>query len=38
MEGGDWMNTGLIVLIVVAVVLGLLWWSRHQSNQKKRNR
>mgnify|MGYP001770153995 FL=1 len=32
------MNTGLIVLIVVAVVLGLLGGSRHQSNQKKRNR
>jgi hypothetical protein len=25
-----------IIIIVVAVVLGFLWWTRHQANQKKR--
>jgi ABC-type nitrate/sulfonate/bicarbonate transport system permease component len=32
------MSTGLVIAIVVAVVLGLLWWSRRQANRKKRNR
>jgi hypothetical protein len=30
------MNTVLIVAIVAAVVLGFLWWTRRQANQKKR--
>jgi UDP-N-acetylmuramyl pentapeptide phosphotransferase/UDP-N-acetylglucosamine-1-phosphate transferase len=32
------MQSGLIIAIVAAVVLGFLWWSRRQANQKKRNR
>jgi len=32
------MQPGVIIAIVVAVVLGFLWWSRRQANQKKRNR
>ena len=31
------MQTGLIIAIVAAVVLGFLWWTRHQANQKKRS-
>jgi UDP-N-acetylmuramyl pentapeptide phosphotransferase/UDP-N-acetylglucosamine-1-phosphate transferase len=32
------MQTGNIIAVVAAVVLGFLWWSRHQANQKKRKR
>ncbi len=32
------MSTGFIIALVVAVVLGLLWWARRQANQKKRSR
>jgi hypothetical protein len=31
------MKPVFIGAIVAAVVLGLLWWTRHQANKKKRN-